>query len=223
MALTTEQAVSRARELHAQRETERRLLDEVRRYWKGRQKMPVAIPPAFHPSSTSSCGRPRRTSLTSSSRASPRASRSRVSARSARPTTPRSGTCGSGTSSTPARAPSTGGRRLRRGVRGRHGRRSRAGHPRPVAAPPDREVEGDSDWPTEALEYRPGPAKLWRLYDSELVYTLKGEGGTFEFVEQAAHGAGVCPVVRYLEARIPTGTTSRPTSRRPGRTSTPAT
>ncbi len=83
--------------------------------------------------------------------------------------------------------------------------------------------EGDSDWPTEALEYRPGPAKLWRLYDSELVYTLKGEGGTFEFVEQAAHGAGVCPVVRYLEARIPTGTTSRPTSRRPGRTSTPAT
>jgi hypothetical protein len=44
MPLTPEDAVKRARDLHEQSETERQRLDDVRRYWMGRQRLPMAIP-----------------------------------------------------------------------------------------------------------------------------------------------------------------------------------
>lgn len=58
----------------------------------------------------------------------------------------------------------------------------------------------DRDWPTLALE-RWGDG--FRLYDAEAVYTIvRGEAGSgrFEFVAAEEHGAGVVPVVRYLDS-----------------------
>lgn len=62
--------------------------------------------------------------------------------------------------------------------------------------------EDDEDWPTFALERRvKGP---WRLYDATTVYEVTSDGsGKFELVRQADHGAGVTPVVRYLDVHDP--------------------
>jgi hypothetical protein len=58
----------------------------------------------------------------------------------------------------------------------------------------------DPDWPMWALE-RLGNG-LWRLFDDEAIYYVKlGDGGSGtdpEFIETREHGLGVCPVVRYL-------------------------
>jgi len=58
----------------------------------------------------------------------------------------------------------------------------------------------DDDWPEAALERRTGG--LWRLFDDEAVYTLKGADGDsdkVEFQSLALHGADVVPVVRFRE------------------------
>ncbi len=55
----------------------------------------------------------------------------------------------------------------------------------------------DPDWPLWALERWGGGT--WRLYDDEAVYFLEGQSGSFRFVEAREHGIGVCPVVRYLD------------------------
>lgn len=60
----------------------------------------------------------------------------------------------------------------------------------------------DPDWPVVALERR--RVGEWRLYDDEAVYTLRNKdnasAGMLEFVSASAHELGVCPVVRYLDA-----------------------
>lgn len=55
----------------------------------------------------------------------------------------------------------------------------------------------DPDWPMWALER--AAKGSWRLYDEEAVYFLSGEPGSFEFIEARKHPAGVTPVVRYLD------------------------
>ena len=58
----------------------------------------------------------------------------------------------------------------------------------------------DPDWPEFALEYRRN--REWRLYDNEAVYTLKSNnrGSEFDLIgEPEVHDAGVTPVVRYLD------------------------
>jgi hypothetical protein len=57
----------------------------------------------------------------------------------------------------------------------------------------------DPDWPEFALEHRRG--KYWRLYDADGVYELTDNGGRRSFEQTAVreHGAGVTPVVRYLD------------------------
>jgi hypothetical protein len=67
----------------------------------------------------------------------------------------------------------------------------------------------DPDWPVYALEYRgkgvpgtPGSdGREWRLYDKTHVYELEGNRreSKFNFVAAKEHGAGVCPVVRFLD------------------------
>lgn len=57
----------------------------------------------------------------------------------------------------------------------------------------------DLDWPEFALEYRWN--RTWRLYDDTYIYMLtannRSDAFTFEGVSE--HGAGVCPVIRYLD------------------------
>lgn len=60
----------------------------------------------------------------------------------------------------------------------------------------------DPDWPMWALErLNGGPGDtLWRLYDEEAIYYLSGDAiGQLTFVETREHGLGVVPVVRYLD------------------------
>lgn len=64
-------------------------------------------------------------------------------------------------------------------------------------------TDDDQDWPMWALE-RCGHG-LWRLYDEEAVYYIGRPGGVksnsdaLTFIESQIHGAGVVPVVRYLD------------------------
>lgn len=56
----------------------------------------------------------------------------------------------------------------------------------------------DPDWPMWALE-KCGKG-LWKLYDEEAVYYVSDDGSPdFRFIEARAHGAGVTPVVRFLD------------------------
>lgn len=55
----------------------------------------------------------------------------------------------------------------------------------------------DRDWPIWALERMGGGA--WRLYDDEAVYFLSQDNDKFEWLETREHNLGVTPVVRYLD------------------------
>jgi hypothetical protein len=56
----------------------------------------------------------------------------------------------------------------------------------------------DPDWPLWALE-RLGRGS-WRLYDDEASYFLQvSDDGKFEWLDTQKHGAGVTPVVRFLD------------------------
>lgn len=205
MALTPEQAIDRARDLHATRETERRRLDDVRRYWKGRQRMPVAIsagvPPEF-----AVLVRTSQTNFIDLVVESLAQSLAVVGFRGARAADNADVWNVWQANKFDARQGALHRAVLAYGVAyavvspGTPVPVIRGLSPRLLTAA----FDGDeADWPTYALEFRPGPAKQWRLYDTECVYTLRGEGGTFEFVELAEHGAEVTPVVRYLEAQDP--------------------
>jgi hypothetical protein len=71
----------------------------------------------------------------------------------------------------------------------------------------------EDDWPQYALRIveRKGDDHLVRLYDDEAVYELRLSGSGRDVTllsEPAAHGAGVCPVIRYanmldLDGRTP--------------------
>lgn len=203
MALTPEQAVSRARELHDQREAERRRLDEVRRYWMGRQKLPAVIPTAS-PHEVRILARLSRVNVigivveslaqslaVEGFRAERQAENAAVwdvwqaNKLDARQSIVHRAVLAYGvayavvTPGTPVPV-----------IRGLS--------PRRLTTLYD---AVDADWPKYALEHR--SAKSWRLYDAEAVYELNGEGATFEYVSLAPHEAGVTPVVRYLEVQDP--------------------
>ena len=56
----------------------------------------------------------------------------------------------------------------------------------------------DPDWPMWALEKVDN--NLWRIYDDEAIYYVgEGSDGAFTPFETREHGAGVTPVVRYLD------------------------
>lgn len=61
-------------------------------------------------------------------------------------------------------------------------------------------ADGD-DWPMWALEKRStARGEMWRLFDQEAAYWVGVEPGEERptFIAAEEHGAGVCPVVRYL-------------------------
>ncbi|GLY51306.1 phage portal protein [Lentzea sp. NBRC 102530] len=85
------------------------------------------------------------------------------------------------------------------------------GDPSPVIrghSPRDMSAYYDDDadeWPVYAVQkarsFTPaGVRTLYRLYDDQAVYFLApDEDGALSYVEHRTHGAGVCPVVRFLD------------------------
>lgn len=203
MSLTPEQAVERAKELHAVGQAERTRLDDVRRYWTGRQSLPVVIPSAA-PREVRLMARMSRVNVVTlvvetlaqslaveGFRAETEADnvdvwdiwqRNRFDARQAalhRAIVAYGVAYGVVTPGDPVPV-----------IRGLSPRRLTALY-----------SDDDPDWPRYALERR--AAKAWRLYDETDVHELTGDGGGFEHVSAAAHDAGVTPVVRYLEVQDP--------------------
>lgn len=203
MVLTPEDAVARARTLYEQREAERRRLDEVRRYWMGRQKLPAVIP-AASPDEVRLLARMSRVNVVGivveslaqslaveGFRAEREADNAEVwdvwqrNKLDARQALIHRATLAYGV----AYAVVTPGSPVPV-VRGVSPRRLTTLY-----------ESSDADWPRFALEWR--APKAWRLYDADAVYELTGEDAKFEFVSAAEHGAGVTPVVRYLEIQDP--------------------
>lgn len=58
--------------------------------------------------------------------------------------------------------------------------------------------DDDDEWPVRALEWRPF-SKTFRLYDETSVYTLGGADKTLSFVKSLDHDVGYVPIVRYRE------------------------
>ncbi len=208
MALTPEQAVARAREFHDQREAERRRLDEVRRYWKGRQKMPVAVP-AGVPAEFSVLVRVSQTNfldLVIESLAQSLAVegfRAERESDNARVWSVWQANKFDARQSIIHRAVLAYGVAYSVVLPGDPYPVIRGVSPRRITT-----TQGpNAEWPTDALElWSPktlASPPIWRLYDDAYVYELTGEGGSFEYSNQFLHGAGVTPVIRHLEVQDP--------------------
>lgn len=203
MALTPEQAVARARDLHDQREAERRRLDEVRRYWVGRQKLPAVIPDAS-PAEVRVLARMSRVNVIGIVVESLAQSLAVEGFRAKREPDNAAVWDVWQANKLDARQSIIHRAVLAYGVAysvvtpGEPVPVIRGLSPRRLTTLYDR---NEADWPAYALERRAKTS--WRLYDEASVHELTGEGGTFEHVGQAEHGAGVTPVVRYLEVEDP--------------------
>ena len=204
MALTPEQAETQARNLHEQDQAERGRLDDVRRYWKGRQRLPVVLP-STAPTEVRTLARMARVNvidLVVESLAQSlavegyRAGGSddeavwdvwQANKLDARQSIIHRACLAYGiayavvTPGTPVPV-----------IRGLS--------PRRLTTLYD---DGAPDWPAYALERDPGKGP-WRLYDDTSVYLLTFDGtASFKHQETREHDAGVTPVVRYLEVQDP--------------------
>ena len=204
MALTPEQAIDRARELHQQSETERHRLDEVRRYWMGRQHLPAVIPTASPPEVKilARLSRVNVIGIVVESLAQSLA----VEGFRAKRELDNAAVWGVWQSNKlDARQSIIHRAVLAYGVAyavvtpGTPVPVIRGLSPRRLTAMYD---DDNPDWPVVALERRPkGP---WRLYDEANVHLVRHDGsGKFEHVEAKRHDAGTTPVVRYLEVQDP--------------------
>jgi hypothetical protein len=203
MMLSAEQAVTRAQKLHEQREAERLRLDEVRRYWVGRQKLPAVIP-AASPDEVRLLARLSRVNVVGIVVESLAQSLAVEGFRGKRQPDNTEVWSIWQANRLDARQSIIHRAVLAYGVAYAV---VTPGSPAPVirGLSPRRLTTQyetvDADWPTYALEHRSG--KSWRLYDAGGVYELTGDSGRFEFVAHAEHGAGVTPVIRYLEVQDP--------------------
>jgi hypothetical protein len=204
MALTPEQAVTRARDLFQVSETERRRLDEVRRYWMGRQKLPAVIP-AASPAEVRILARLSRVNVIGIVVESLAQSLAVEGFRAEREADNAAVWDVWQANKFDARQALIHRAVLAYGVAyavvtpGTPVPVIRGLSPRRLTAMYDDEAP---DSPAFALERRPkGP---WRLYDEASVHLVRHDGsGKFEYVEEKRHGAGATPVVRYLEVQDP--------------------
>lgn len=199
MPLSPERAVEQARLLHDFHMAERTPLDVIRRYWKGRQRLPAVIP------------------RTAPSEVRVMASSSRVNVmpivvNSLVQSTFVDGFRGDGEDDDLEVWKVWQANRMDARQTAIHRAAYAYGTSYAIVMPGDPVpvIRGasprsmttlygeDPDWPIWALEkLRDG---LWRLYDDEAVYYLAShaEHG-FEFVEERRHDAGVTPVVRFVD------------------------
>lgn len=199
--LTNQAAAEQVKELHGYHLGERGELDVIRRYWKGRQKLPAVIP-AGTPGEVRVMARSSRVnimpivinSLVQSTfvegfRARDEAEDSEVwSAWQANRMDARQ--------SAIHRATYAYGAAYAVVLPGAPEPVIRGVSPRAMTT-----IYGeDRDWPMWALEA--AGKGLWKLYDDKAVYYVRylpdSPSGP-QFIERREHGLGVCPVVRYLD------------------------
>lgn len=201
MALTPEQAVERARALHEQRTGELPILDEVRRYWMGRQRRPAVIP-ATAPAEIRILDRMARVNVVGivveslAQSLAVEGFRAERQAQNAQVWDVWQANQLDARQSIVHRACLAYGVAYAVVTPGDPVPVIRNLSPRKMTA---LYADVGDDWPVVALERR--GARSWRLYDRTHVHELSGEGGTFEHVSSAEHQAGVTPVVRYLEVQ----------------------
>jgi len=196
--LTPDEAIERASNLRDLQAGERSALDEVRRYWKGRQRLPRTIPQAGVPREVKALALMSRVnvleivveslsqSLFVEGFRAPREAdniavwntwqANKMDAR----------------QSGMHRAAIAYGVAYTLVLPGDPLPVIRGLSPRSLTA----QYADDPDWPVYALERR--TAEDYRLYDADAVYQLKGSG-RLEHINTQEHGLGVTPVVRYLE------------------------
>ena len=203
MPLSPSKAVDHAREAHQVHVPERRRLDQVRRYWKGRQALPMAIP----------LDSPREMKVMAAS--------SRVNVMPIVVNSLVQSTFVDGFRAPDQAKPDEAGAAIWRVWQGnkwdaRQSAVHRAaaaygnayvvvlpGSPVPVLRGVSPRSMGavygeDPDWPIYALERV--DKRTWKYYDEEAIYTLQGgDEGRWEHVATEKHNAGVVPVVRFRD------------------------
>lgn len=200
MALNDSEAVEKARLLKGYYQAERRRLDTVRRYWKGRQGLPAVIP-NNSPREVKAMARMARVNICP------------IVVDSLAQATFVDGFRGKSEAEDHAVWEAWQANKWDARQTGIHRATFAYGAAYAVVLPGDpvpvmrgvsprnmTAVYGDDpDWPEYALEHRGGG--LWRLYDRTHVYHLRKNRRTseFDFVSSEQHGAGVTPVVRYLD------------------------
>lgn len=206
--LSPSRAVEQAKLLHEQHLIERRRLDEVRRYWRGRQKLPMVIPVAS----------PREVKVMA---ASSRVNVLPIVVNSLVQSTFVDGFRAPG-SDAPKRDQDSADALIWRAWQRNKMDARQSGVHRAVAGygtsysvvlpgDPVPVIRGvsprsmhavygeDPDWPIWALERTPG-GKLWRLYDDDHTYYLQGgSDGKWEHIETRHHDTGVTPVIRFVD------------------------
>lgn len=217
MPLSTQAATARADELFQTQQRTRGRLDPVRRYWKGRQRLPAVIPDAA-PREVREMARMARVNVCEIVVQSLVESLLVDNFRASLPEDPDVEDSPQADLSLPVwetwqanrmdkrqaaiHAAAVGyGRSYAVVVPGadRAGRRNehpviRGVSPRWMTA-----MYGDDpDWPVEALERMDPDGKRYQLYDNEAIYRFrKGSSGLEADGEPQRHGMGVAPVVRY--------------------------
>jgi len=203
MALTPEQAVDRARELHEQSQSEKQRLDDVRRYWKGRQRLPIVLP-ATAPTEARILARSARVNVIDLVVESLAQGLSVDGYRGATETEDAAVWGVWQANRMDARQSIIHRAVLAYGIAYAV---VTPGEPVPVirGLSPRRLTtlydDGEPDWPAFALER--APAGPWRLYDEMSVHLLTEDSGAFTYESTSEHGAGVVPVIRYLEVQDP--------------------
>lgn len=203
--LTPDKAIEQAAILKGHQQGERRQLDIVRRYWKGRQKLPAVIP-ATAPQEVKTMARIARVNICPIVVDSLAQSTFVDGFRNPRQSTNQAGYDDSLWNVWQAnkmdarqtgihRAAFAYGTSYAVVLPGEPVPVIRGVSPRALTA-----MYGeDPDWPIFALE-RFGRG-TWRLYDEQAVYFLAAADGDnkFQFIDSKIHNAGVTPVVRYLD------------------------
>lgn len=202
MPLTSSKAVEQAKILHGYHLSERSQLDLLRRYWKGRQRLPAVIP-TDSPNEVKVMSRSSRVNMM------PIVVNSLVQSMFVDGF--RSGDDGEDLEVWRAWQAN----RMDKRQSGIHRATAGYGTAYAVVLPGDpvpvirgaspRQMTTlygeDPDWPIWALE-RLGHG-LWKLYDDQAIYYLSGKSNagevTWEHIETREHNMGVTPVVRYLD------------------------
>jgi hypothetical protein len=199
--LTEDQAVTRAGELKQYHQGERAQLDLIRRYWKGVQHLPAVIP-ATAPREVKTMARIARVNVTAivvdslSQSTFVEGYRTKDAAEDAEVWGIWQANKMDARQTGIHRAAFAYGASYAIVLPGDTNPVIRGVSPRHLTAMYSAD---DPDWPEFALEWR--GAKDWRLYDDEAVYTLRQNNSRagFEVLATDDHGAGVTPVIRYLD------------------------
>lgn len=199
------EAIVQARRLKIEQDAERRGLDIVRRYWKGRQRLPAIIPSSA-PREVRTMARIARVNICP------------IVIDSLAQSTFVDGFRAKGESDNSQAWDVWQANKMDARQSGIHRAAFSYGTSYVVVLPGDpvpvirgvsprlmTAVYGDDpDWPEYALERRPrlgsNGRRQWRLYDSEAIYFLESAAhDKLALLEVKKHNAGVTPVVRYLD------------------------